>query len=384
MKDFFFWLIFFLYRWINLLSNWSLALLFLIAQFYRTWFCLSCFHFANTMQKDLNIKLIQTSTKQNESSPKSPGLQNEHDNAIDQEWEHVSYPTQDDVAGHNAQTSGLKEINDIKKTLYQTRRINQTHSWKIANQGLTEVPFLNVLILVIGSVGDILPFVGLGLEMKRYGHRVRFATHICFENTIRNTYQLDFFPLGTFQWEWVYVLTKFVFLCDVGGNPHWMMDFMVRSEGKFFSFSYQSIFKDLPASRQEVCFFSLCRITTRHLSFTLNISLGPWHITVNMGSLQNNIIVANRRDHCEPASVWCARCGKTGYSIAYFFYISMDPDPDVSSSARDHTKRIHFYTVVQTINVWFLFELGFVVDTSFWFNVIVNWTNPMSIRKTNN
>lgn len=45
----------------------------------------------------------------------------------------------------------------------------------------------------------------------------------------------------------------FVFFSS-GGNPHWMMDFMVRSEGKFFSFSYQSIFKDLPASRQEVMF----------------------------------------------------------------------------------------------------------------------------------
>lgn len=174
------------------------------------------------MQKDLNIKLIQTSTQKNGSSPKTQRF-SESDDTIDQEWEHVSNPTQDDINvqsnvdstdGHDVRSGdiiansndsrvGLKaqrdEMADIKEMLYKTRRINQIHSWKVANQGLTEIPFLNILVLVIGSVGDILPFVGLALEMKKYGHRVRFATHRCFEDTIRNTYQLDFFPLGTFQ-----------------------------------------------------------------------------------------------------------------------------------------------------------------------------------------
>ncbi|ORY57798.1 uncharacterized protein BCR38DRAFT_461077 [Pseudomassariella vexata] len=77
--------------------------------------------------------------------------------------------------------------------------------------GQTPPPKLNVVIQIVGSRGDVQPFVALGLVLKNtYGHRVRIATH------------------GTFQ--------KFVeengleFFC-IGGDPAELMAFMVKNPG---------------------------------------------------------------------------------------------------------------------------------------------------------
>ena len=54
---------------------------------------------------------------------------------------------------------------------------------------------LNVVIHVVGSRGDVQPFVALGTELQRFGHRVRLATHGVFEEFVRNS-GLEFFPIG--------------------------------------------------------------------------------------------------------------------------------------------------------------------------------------------
>ena len=41
---------------------------------------------------------------------------------------------------------------------------------------------LNIVIQVIGSRGDIQPFVALGKELKAHGHRDRLATHMAFRD----------------------------------------------------------------------------------------------------------------------------------------------------------------------------------------------------------
>ena len=56
-------------------------------------------------------------------------------------------------------------------------------------------PALNVLLLPIGSSGDVNPFVGLGAALKKRGHRVTVATNPYFEALIRRE-SLEFEPLG--------------------------------------------------------------------------------------------------------------------------------------------------------------------------------------------
>lgn len=69
---------------------------------------------------------------------------------------------------------------------------------------------LNIVIQVVGSRGDVQPFVALGSELQRYGHRVRLATHASFENLV-TTAGLEYFPIG--------------------GNPVELMSYMVRNPG---------------------------------------------------------------------------------------------------------------------------------------------------------
>jgi len=72
-------------------------------------------------------------------------------------------------------------------------------------------PPMNVVIQVVGSRGDVQPFIALGKVLKeRYGHRVRLATHPNFEEFVTE-HGLDFF--------------------SIGGDPSALMAFMVKNPG---------------------------------------------------------------------------------------------------------------------------------------------------------
>ncbi|KAH7138489.1 hypothetical protein B0J11DRAFT_16631 [Dendryphion nanum] len=71
---------------------------------------------------------------------------------------------------------------------------------------------LNIVIQIVGSRGDVQPFIALGHELCRYGHRVRIATHNIFEDFVRKSgSQLEFYPIG--------------------GNPAELMAYMVKNPG---------------------------------------------------------------------------------------------------------------------------------------------------------
>jgi UDP:flavonoid glycosyltransferase YjiC (YdhE family) len=72
-------------------------------------------------------------------------------------------------------------------------------------------PPLNVVIHVVGSRGDVQPFVALGKVLKeQYGHRVRLATHPVFREFVTEN-GLEYF--------------------DIGGDPSELMAFMVKNPG---------------------------------------------------------------------------------------------------------------------------------------------------------
>lgn len=77
--------------------------------------------------------------------------------------------------------------------------------------GFRGVPKLNVLIQIIGSRGDVQPFLALGRALKfQHGHRVRVATHPVFKGFVEEN-GLEFFSLS--------------------GDPSEMMAFMVKNPG---------------------------------------------------------------------------------------------------------------------------------------------------------
>ncbi|XXH02476.1 hypothetical protein Hte_008852 [Hypoxylon texense] len=69
---------------------------------------------------------------------------------------------------------------------------------------------LNIVIQVVGSRGDVQPFIALGQELRKDGHRVRLATHNGFDKFVRKA-GLEFYPIG--------------------GDPAELMTYMVRNPG---------------------------------------------------------------------------------------------------------------------------------------------------------
>ncbi|KAI0158237.1 hypothetical protein GGR57DRAFT_459599 [Xylariaceae sp. FL1272] len=77
--------------------------------------------------------------------------------------------------------------------------------------GQTPPPRLNIVIQIVGSRGDVQPFVALGQVLKKtYGHRVRVATHATFQKFVEEN-GLEFFCIG--------------------GDPAELMAFMVKHPG---------------------------------------------------------------------------------------------------------------------------------------------------------
>ena len=73
-------------------------------------------------------------------------------------------------------------------------------------------PQLNIVVMVIGSRGDIQPFLKIGKILKEdHGHRVRIATHPAFKDFVEQDSHLEFF--------------------SVGGDPAELMAFMVKNPG---------------------------------------------------------------------------------------------------------------------------------------------------------
>jgi hypothetical protein len=71
-------------------------------------------------------------------------------------------------------------------------------------------PPLNIVIMIVGSRGDVQPFLPIGHVLKSKGHRVRIATHPTFKDFVESE-DLEFF--------------------SIGGDPAALMAFMVKNPG---------------------------------------------------------------------------------------------------------------------------------------------------------
>ncbi|KAK6164287.1 hypothetical protein DH2020_001151 [Rehmannia glutinosa] len=75
---------------------------------------------------------------------------------------------------------------------------------------LQYVPPLQIVMLIVGTRGDVQPFVAIGKRLQDYGHRVRLATHSNFKDFVL-TSGLEFYPLG--------------------GDPKVLAGYMVKNKG---------------------------------------------------------------------------------------------------------------------------------------------------------
>ncbi|KAI8539467.1 hypothetical protein RHMOL_Rhmol09G0185400 [Rhododendron molle] len=75
---------------------------------------------------------------------------------------------------------------------------------------IQDLPPLQIVMLIVGTRGDVQPFVAIGKRLQEYGHRVRLATHSNFEEFVLAA-GLEFFALG--------------------GDPKVLAGYMVKNKG---------------------------------------------------------------------------------------------------------------------------------------------------------
>ncbi|CAK9207628.1 unnamed protein product [Sphagnum jensenii] len=72
------------------------------------------------------------------------------------------------------------------------------------------IPPLRIVMLIVGTRGDVQPFIAIGKKLQEHGHQVRLASHANFRDFVRKE-GLEFYPLG--------------------GDPKILAEYMVKNKG---------------------------------------------------------------------------------------------------------------------------------------------------------
>ncbi|KAG8957043.1 hypothetical protein FRC00_004550 [Tulasnella sp. 408] len=101
---------------------------------------------------------------------------------------------------------------DLKKKLPELPSDHATpvREFAIDRAASDQAPPMSIVIMIVGSRGDVQPYIALGNRLKEHGHRVRIATHETFRKMVKDA-GLEF--------------------QSIGGDPAELMSYMVRNPG---------------------------------------------------------------------------------------------------------------------------------------------------------
>ncbi|PIN23160.1 UDP-glucuronosyl and UDP-glucosyl transferase [Handroanthus impetiginosus] len=107
-----------------------------------------------------------------------------------------------DLTGDSPVTSELLELHPVDRSPSTVDYIMTDYNKLI--------PKLKIAVLVVGTRGDVQPFLAVARRLQEYGHSVRLATHSNFRGFVKSA-GVDFYPLG--------------------GDPRVLAGYMVRNKG---------------------------------------------------------------------------------------------------------------------------------------------------------
>ena len=100
-------------------------------------------------------------------------------------------------------------------------------AWASGPPTTPPVPPLSIVMLVVGSRGDIQPFIPIARRLTER-HRVRVATHREFRTLVEGA-GIEFYPLG--------------------GDPHALMEYIVKTGGSIVPTRLEQLVEDVPKQR---------------------------------------------------------------------------------------------------------------------------------------
>jgi len=92
-------------------------------------------------------------------------------------------------------------------------------------------PQMDICILIVGTRGDVQPFVAIAHRLQQDGHRVRLATHAVYRDFVMG-HGVEFYPLG--------------------GDPKELAAYMVKTSGHLIPTKIETLTKDVPRNRQMI------------------------------------------------------------------------------------------------------------------------------------
>ncbi|POM63618.1 Sterol 3-beta-glucosyltransferase, partial [Phytophthora palmivora] len=90
---------------------------------------------------------------------------------------------------------------------------------------------MNICILIVGTRGDVQPFLAIAQRLQKDGHRVRLATHAVYRDFVMG-HGVEFYPLG--------------------GDPKELAAYMVKTGGHLIPTKIETLTKDVPRNREMI------------------------------------------------------------------------------------------------------------------------------------
>ncbi|KAE9043522.1 Sterol 3-beta-glucosyltransferase [Phytophthora rubi] len=100
-----------------------------------------------------------------------------------------------------------------------------------SNDLLLMPPLMNICILIVGTRGDVQPFLAIALRLQEDGHRVRLATHAVYRDFVMS-HGIEFYPLG--------------------GDPKELAAYMVKTGGHLIPMKIKTLTEHVPRNMQMI------------------------------------------------------------------------------------------------------------------------------------